>query len=162
MKFIETSTCRFMLYTKLIWCALHRTFYLTVYIVILHKSDYKSFTCCDINHRFSYLEVYFHRDPLQTLLVLWLDCWYVLCFWQVEYARRDNVEKGLKLFSQLISNKTFLLIFVRTLEGHKQFKMRDRVNVASLISVALQTKMEYATEWVITTNYIWYKIIYWN
>ncbi|XP_061187721.1 plexin-A4-like isoform X2 [Saccostrea echinata] len=65
---------------------------------------------------------------------------------EVEYSRRDNVEKGLKLFSQLISNKTFLLIFVRTLEGHKQFKMRDRVNVASLISVALQTKMEYATD----------------
>ncbi|XP_048738667.2 plexin A3-like isoform X3 [Ostrea edulis] len=65
---------------------------------------------------------------------------------EVEYARRDNVEKGLKLFSQLISNKTFLLIFVRTLEGHKQFKMRDRVNVASLLSVALQTKMEYATD----------------
>lgn len=56
------------------------------------------------------------------------------------------MEKGLKLFSQLMSNKTFLLIFVRTLEGHKQFKMRDRVNVASLVSVALQTKMEYATE----------------
>lgn len=64
----------------------------------------------------------------------------------MDYARRDNVEKGLKLFSQLMSNKTFLLIFVRTLEGHKQFKMRDRVNVASLVSVALQTKMEYATE----------------
>lgn len=65
---------------------------------------------------------------------------------EVDYARRDNVEKGLKLFSQLMSNKTFLLIFVRTLEGHKQFKMRDRVNVASLVSVALQTKMEYATD----------------
>ncbi|KAK3102934.1 hypothetical protein FSP39_015076 [Pinctada imbricata] len=65
---------------------------------------------------------------------------------EVDYARRDSVEKGLKLFSQLINNKTFLLIFVRTLESHKHFTMRDRVNVASLISVALQTKMEYATD----------------
>ena len=68
-----------------------------------------------------------------------------ICF-QVEYSKRDNIERGLKLFSQLIGNKTFLLIFVRTLEGNKRFQMRDRVNVASLISVALQTKMEYATE----------------
>ena len=68
-----------------------------------------------------------------------------ICF-QVEYSKRDNIERGLKLFSQLIENKTFLLIFVRTLEGNKRFQMRDRVNVASLISVALQTKMEYATE----------------
>ena len=64
----------------------------------------------------------------------------------MEYSKRDNIERGLKLFSQLISNKTFLLTFVRTLEGNKRFQMRDRVNVASLISVALQTKMEYATE----------------
>ena len=74
-------------------------------------------------------------------MIIWVSF-----FFQVEYSKRDNVERGLKLFSQLISNKTFLLIFVRTLESNKRFQMRDRVNVASLISVALQTKMEYATE----------------
>lgn len=65
---------------------------------------------------------------------------------EIEYSKRENIERGLKLFSQLIGNKTFLLNFVRTLESNKSFQMRDRVNVASLISVALQTKMEYATE----------------
>ncbi|XP_053378224.1 plexin-A2-like isoform X3 [Mercenaria mercenaria] len=64
----------------------------------------------------------------------------------VDPARREQIEHGLKLFSQLIGNRTFLLTFVRTLEANKKFSMRERVNVASLISVALQTRMEYATE----------------
>jgi plexin A len=42
------------------------------------------------------------------------------------------VEKGLKLFAQLINNKVFLLSFVR--------------NVASLIMTVLQSKLEYATD----------------
>ena len=77
-----------------------------------------------------------------------VDCSYRICFYflQIDYSKRENIERGLKLFSQLIGNKTFLLNFVRTLESNKKFQMRDRVNVASLISVALQTKMEYATE----------------
>ncbi|XP_014213127.1 plexin-A4 [Copidosoma floridanum] len=55
-------------------------------------------------------------------------------------------EKGLRLFGQLIMNKTFLLLFVRTLESNRYFSMRDRVNVASLIMVTLQSKMEYCTD----------------
>lgn len=35
-------------------------------------------------------------------------------------------EKGLKLFGQLIMNKTFLLLFIRTLESNRYFSMRDR------------------------------------
>ncbi|XP_048252946.1 plexin-A2-like isoform X3 [Haliotis rufescens] len=66
---------------------------------------------------------------------------------QVGYRRnQEDVERGLALFFQLMSNKTFLLIFIRTLESSKTFQLRDRVNVASLITVALQTKMEYATD----------------
>ncbi|XP_013401098.1 plexin-A4-like [Lingula anatina] len=65
---------------------------------------------------------------------------------QYEYGRQDNLEKGMKLFTQLVNNKTFLLLFVRTLESNKYFSMRERVNVASLISVALQNKMEYHTD----------------
>ncbi|XP_060579456.1 plexin-A2-like isoform X2 [Ruditapes philippinarum] len=64
----------------------------------------------------------------------------------VDPSKREQIEHGLKLFSQLIGNRTFLLTFVRTLEANKKFSMRERVNVASLISVALQTRMEYATE----------------
>lgn len=74
-------------------------------------------------------------------------------------------EKGLRLFGQLIMNKTFLLLFIRTLESNRYFSMRDRsvkcfyclflylklrfgyrVNVASLIMVTLQSKMEYCTD----------------
>ncbi|XP_059489451.1 plexin-A2 isoform X1 [Neocloeon triangulifer] len=55
-------------------------------------------------------------------------------------------EKGLRLFGQLIMNKTFLLLFIRTLESNRYFSMRDRVNVASLIMVTLQGRMEYCTD----------------
>lgn len=64
----------------------------------------------------------------------------------VDAASREQVEYGLKLFSQLVGNKTFLLTFIRTLEATQRFSMRERVTVASLISVALQTRMEYSTE----------------
>src|SRR5699024_2353903 len=42
-------------------------------------------------------------------------------------------------------NRTFLLLFIRTLELNRYFSMRDRVNVASLIMVTLQGRMEYCT-----------------
>ena len=60
--------------------------------------------------------------------------------------KRANIEKGLRHFGQLIMNKTFLLLFIRTLESNRYFSMRDRVNVASLIMVTLQGKMEYCTD----------------
>ncbi|KAK2841359.1 hypothetical protein Q7C36_012938 [Tachysurus vachellii] len=56
-----------------------------------------------------------------------------------------NVEKALRLFSQLLHNKMFLLMFIHTLEGQRSFSMRDRGNVASLLMAALQGRMEYAT-----------------
>ena len=60
-----------------------------------------------------------------------------------ELARKD---KGLRMFGQLIMNKTFLVLFIRTLESNRYFSMRDRVNVASLIMVTLQSRMEYCTD----------------
>jgi len=35
-------------------------------------------------------------------------------------------EKGLRMFGFLIINKTFLLLFIRTLESNRYFSMRDR------------------------------------
>uniref|UniRef100_A0AAY4DKL1 Sema domain-containing protein n=1 Tax=Denticeps clupeoides TaxID=299321 RepID=A0AAY4DKL1_9TELE len=58
---------------------------------------------------------------------------------------RTNVEKALRLFSQLLHNKMFLLTFIHTLEAQRSFSMRDRGNVASLLMAALQGRMEYAT-----------------
>ncbi|KAJ1526203.1 hypothetical protein ONE63_009362 [Megalurothrips usitatus] len=65
---------------------------------------------------------------------------------QWERPELHRKEKGLRLFGQLIMNKTFLLLFIRTLESNRYFSMRDRVNVASLIMVTLQSKMEYCTD----------------
>ncbi|XP_026681797.1 plexin A3-like, partial [Diaphorina citri] len=65
---------------------------------------------------------------------------------QFERPELLHKEKGLRLFGQLIQNKTFLLLFIRTLESNRYFSMRDRVNVASLIMVTLQSKMEYCTD----------------
>ncbi|XP_015599492.1 plexin-A2 [Cephus cinctus] len=65
---------------------------------------------------------------------------------QWERPELTHKEKGLRLFGQLIMNKTFLLLFVRTLESNRYFSMRDRVNVASFIMVTLQSKMEYCTD----------------
>ena len=64
----------------------------------------------------------------------------------VDPMKRLCLEKGLRGFGQLIMNKTFLLLFIRTLESNRYFSMRDRVNVASLIMVTLQGKMEYCTD----------------
>ncbi|XP_072233957.1 plexin-A4 isoform X1 [Leuresthes tenuis] len=65
---------------------------------------------------------------------------------EVPGYRQEQVEKGLKLFGQLINNKIFLLCFIRTLEAQRGFSMRDRGNVASLIMTVLQSKLEYATD----------------
>uniref|UniRef100_A0A9J8AQ48 Plexin A4 n=1 Tax=Cyprinus carpio carpio TaxID=630221 RepID=A0A9J8AQ48_CYPCA len=65
---------------------------------------------------------------------------------EVPGYRQEQVEKGLKLFGQLINNKVFLLSFIRTLESQRGFSMRDRGNVASLIMTVLQSKLEYATD----------------
>eukprot|EP00064_Thunnus_orientalis_P005180 superscaffoldBa00000497_g5194 len=65
---------------------------------------------------------------------------------EVPGYRQEQVERGLKLFGQLINNKVFLLCFIRTLEAQRGFSMRDRGNVASLIMTVLQSKLEYATD----------------
>ncbi|XP_066284824.1 plexin-A2-like isoform X5 [Branchiostoma lanceolatum] len=65
---------------------------------------------------------------------------------EVPGGKAAYMEKGLKQFGQLINNKTFLVLFIRTLEEQKNFTMRDRCNVASLVMVALQGRMDYATD----------------
>ncbi|XP_076331027.1 plexin-A2-like isoform X2 [Tachypleus tridentatus] len=64
----------------------------------------------------------------------------------VDPVKKAFIEKGLRQFGQLIMNKTFLLLFIRILESNRYFSMKDRVNVASLIMVTLQGKMEYSTD----------------
>ncbi len=65
---------------------------------------------------------------------------------EVEPHRAPMIEKGLRQFNQLLMNKTFLLLFVRTMEANKYFLSKDRVYVGSLLMVILQEKMEYCTD----------------
>ncbi|KAL1449869.1 hypothetical protein WDU94_002341 [Cyamophila willieti] len=55
-------------------------------------------------------------------------------------------ETELNKFGDLILNKTFLLIFIQTLESNHNFAMSDRVKVASLITLTLQSNMQYCTD----------------
>ena len=72
------------------------------------------------------------------------NLYYLLSVLQI--GMNEGLDRALRTFNGLILNKTFLLLFIRTLENQKEFSMREKVNVASLISVALQGRMDYHTE----------------
>uniref|UniRef100_A0A8D0A7P2 Plexin D1 n=1 Tax=Sander lucioperca TaxID=283035 RepID=A0A8D0A7P2_SANLU len=58
---------------------------------------------------------------------------------------QPNVEEGITLFSTLLNNKHFLVTFVHALEQQKDFAVRDRCSLASLLTIALHGKLEYYT-----------------
>ncbi|XP_068214934.1 plexin-B isoform X1 [Palaemon carinicauda] len=62
------------------------------------------------------------------------------------HGARTNYDVAMLQFEQLIGNKHFLLSFIDTLESQKSFNIRDKVNVASLLTVLLMGRMEYLTE----------------
>ncbi|CAF1076683.1 unnamed protein product [Rotaria sp. Silwood1] len=65
----------------------------------------------------------------------------------LEANRRNNVRQGLQHLSQLLYNHHFLLLMIRTLEADKiNFRLQDRMQFASLISILLQDNIEYLTE----------------
>jgi len=74
----------------------------------------------------------------------------MFCTVQYGAGRNSGLDHGLALFSQLVCNKIFLLNFIRTLEQRCDFLARDKVNVASLICIALHTRLDYLTELVHT------------
>ncbi|KAJ8374068.1 hypothetical protein SKAU_G00046480 [Synaphobranchus kaupii] len=61
-------------------------------------------------------------------------------------ARRATVTQALNQFSNLLNSKTFLINFIRTLEGRPEFNAREKVYFASLLTVALHGKLEYYTD----------------
>uniref|UniRef100_G3SRJ7 Plexin-D1 n=1 Tax=Loxodonta africana TaxID=9785 RepID=G3SRJ7_LOXAF len=65
--------------------------------------------------------------------------------WKIPESCRPNMEEGISLFSSLLNNKHFLIVFVHALEQQKDFVVRDRCNLASLLTVALHSKLEYYT-----------------
>ncbi|XP_030623634.1 plexin-B1 [Chanos chanos] len=64
----------------------------------------------------------------------------------VQACRRATVEQGLVQLSNLLNSKLFLTKFIHTLEGQRTFSPRDRAYVASLLTVALHSKLEYFTD----------------
>ncbi|XP_061591845.1 plexin-D1 [Cololabis saira] len=65
--------------------------------------------------------------------------------WTATNTTRPNVEEGITLFSTLLNNKHFLITFVHALEQQKDFAVRDRCSLASLLTIALHGKLEYYT-----------------
>ncbi|KAM8829981.1 plexin-D1 [Synchiropus picturatus] len=65
--------------------------------------------------------------------------------WQANNTTRPNVEEGITLFSTLLNNKHFLVTFVHAMEQQKDFAVRDRCSLASLLTIALHGKLEYYT-----------------
>uniref|UniRef100_A0A8C4RLZ8 Plexin B2 n=1 Tax=Erpetoichthys calabaricus TaxID=27687 RepID=A0A8C4RLZ8_ERPCA len=61
-------------------------------------------------------------------------------------ARRHTVEQALNQFSNLLNSKPFLISFIHTLEGQRDFNARVKVYFASLLTVALHGKLEYYTD----------------
>uniref|UniRef100_A0A673I0P9 Plexin-B2-like n=1 Tax=Sinocyclocheilus rhinocerous TaxID=307959 RepID=A0A673I0P9_9TELE len=61
-------------------------------------------------------------------------------------SRRAIVDQALNQFSNLLNSKTFLINFIRTLEGRQEFNARNKVYFASLLTVALHGKLEYYTD----------------
>jgi len=58
----------------------------------------------------------------------------------------SSFSSGVQLFRQLLANKLFLLLFVRTLEQQKDFGTVMKVHFASLLSIVLHCRMDYFTE----------------
>uniref|UniRef100_A0A8C5P0T2 Plexin-B3 n=1 Tax=Jaculus jaculus TaxID=51337 RepID=A0A8C5P0T2_JACJA len=63
-----------------------------------------------------------------------------------EEGRRATVRQGLTQLSNLLNSKLFLLTLIHTLEEQPGFSQRDRCHVASLLSLALHSKLEYLTD----------------
>uniref|UniRef100_A0A8C2E227 Plexin D1 n=1 Tax=Cyprinus carpio TaxID=7962 RepID=A0A8C2E227_CYPCA len=94
--------------------------------------EYKQFVTRTFFPKVWSLDVYFKERSTSTLF-------------QSSNSVRPNLEEGITLFSTLLNNKHFLVTFVHALEQQKDFAVRDRCNLASLLTIALHGKLEYYT-----------------
>ncbi|XP_002737981.3 plexin-A1-like [Saccoglossus kowalevskii] len=60
----------------------------------------------------------------------------------------SNLAKGLRRFHNLLKEKKFLVVFIHTLEEERNISVRDRVNIGSLLTLALHKErhMAYLTD----------------
>ncbi|KAM9325436.1 plexin-D1 [Gastrophryne carolinensis] len=65
--------------------------------------------------------------------------------WKVPESCRSNMEEGIATLSTLLNNRHFLITFIHAVELQKDFAVRDRCNLASLLTIALHGKLEYYT-----------------
>ncbi|XP_060231028.1 plexin-B3 isoform X3 [Meriones unguiculatus] len=63
-----------------------------------------------------------------------------------EEGRHATMRQGFTQLSNLLNSKLFLLTLIHTLEEQPSFSQRDRCHVASLLSLALHSKLEYLTD----------------
>ncbi|CAH1265844.1 PLXNA1 [Branchiostoma lanceolatum] len=88
-----------------------------------------------------------YRTYMMRVLFPGQDMHPVLKETNVRESRRVQWEQAMNQFSALLNNKHFLLTFIRIMEESREsFSSRDKVNVASLLTVALHGKMEYYTD----------------
>lgn len=59
---------------------------------------------------------------------------------------KANSDNPMEFFERLILTKPFLITFVNTLEKQPSFTIRDKINVGSLIIIALMDRLDYATD----------------
>uniref|UniRef100_A0A915L2D7 Plexin cytoplasmic RasGAP domain-containing protein n=1 Tax=Romanomermis culicivorax TaxID=13658 RepID=A0A915L2D7_ROMCU len=57
----------------------------------------------------------------------------------IDPKNRPFVDKGLQLFNQLLTNKNFLILMLRTMESNRYFVSQSRVAVGSLLMVIFET-----------------------
>ncbi|XP_026106054.1 plexin-D1 [Carassius auratus] len=98
-------------------------------------------TCSDYER--SLVQPVYENDPLGPRALS--ETHPLLQDWQSSNSVRPNLEEGITLFSTLLNNKHFLVTFVHALEQQKDFAVRDRCNLASLLTIALHGKLEYYT-----------------
>ncbi|ESO09412.1 hypothetical protein HELRODRAFT_190485 [Helobdella robusta] len=58
----------------------------------------------------------------------------------------SSCEYGLKLLNQLVNNRIFMTIFIRTCEECGKFNEKDKISLAALLTVAVFDNMEYYTD----------------
>jgi len=96
-------------------------------------------------HLLTYLLIYLRTLNLtDTMFFVFQSNASVSC---VANGSASSFSSGLHLFKQLLANKVFLLLFVRTVEQQKDFGTSMKVHFASLLSVVLHSRMDYFTEY---------------
>nr|XP_054752392.1 plexin-A2-like [Lytechinus pictus] len=89
------------------------------------------------------------QDYIRNMLFVGLDVQPMMADPQ---RPEENLDKAMTDFSKLLNNKDFLLVFIRCLDEDKKLSMRERNNIASLLTVCLvlEGKLSYLSDVMLT------------